>query len=94
MMDLQTILDLIGKYEARLVAIGPHDNQRCHGLVLRIFPDGSGSLMAHYCDVGVDDSEYKQLVRTVMTMNDSELFGFNSLAELHGELVAKTMEVK
>lgn len=93
-MELQAILDMIGKYEARLVAIGPHDNMRCHGLVLRIFPDGSGSLMAHYCDVKADDCENKQLVRTVMTMKDTELFGFNSLAELHGELVAKTMEVK
>ena len=93
-MDMQTILDMIAKYEARLVAIGPHDNQRCHGLVLRIFPDGSGSLLAHYCDVKDGDRDDVGLVRTVMTMEDTELFGFDTLAELHGELVAKTMEVK
>ncbi len=93
-MNLTDILQLIEKWEARLVAMGPHDNQRCHGLWLKVFPDGSGSVMAHYCDVKDGDAEDIQVVRTVTTMTDTELFGFDTLAELHGELVAKTMRVE
>jgi len=59
-----------------------------------VFPDGAGSVMAHYCDVKDGDGEDKQLIRTVTTMTDTELFGFDTLAELHGELVAKTMRVE
>ena len=93
-MNITDILQLIEKCETRLVAIGPHDNQRCHGLYLNVFPDGSGSVMAHYCDVKGDDCDDKQLIRTVTTMTETELFGFDTLAELHGELVAKTMRVE
>lgn len=93
-MNITDILQLIEKCETRLVAMGPHDNQRCHGLYLKVYPDGSGSVMAHYCDVKPDDGEDKGLVRTVMTMTDTEMFGFDTLAELHGELVAKTMRVE
>ena len=94
MIDMQTILDLIGKYQARLIGIGVHDNQQCHGLVLHVFPDGSGSLMAEYGDVKDGDCDMTRVARSLLTMKDTELFGFDTLAELHGELVTKTREVK
>jgi len=76
-----------------MVAIGVHDNMRCHGLHLHLFPDASGVVFAEYYDVKTTDNDYKRLKRTVMTMKDTEMFGFDSLEELHGELVARTMTV-
>lgn len=92
-VDLRTIFTLLDRYEARFIARGVHDNQRCIGLWLKLFGDGSGSVMAEYHDVKPGyEEESKATVRMVMTMNPTSVIDFDSIEELHGALVAATCE--
>lgn len=87
------ILELVKELEARIVGADIQDNQRCQQLFLQIFPDGSGQVMRDYSSARKDETESERLLRSVFHETDC-LFGFNSIAELHGELVALTMRVK
>lgn len=93
-MDIQTINSLVTAWEAKLIGAGVIDNARCQGLWLRLYPDGSGSVMADWSDVRATDCPDLKMVRTVMTMAPSSILDFDTLDELHGGLVAQQMKVK
>lgn len=93
-MDTKDIFELLDRWEAKLIAAGVIDNQKCMGLWLRLYGDGSGSVMAEWSDVKATDDQYRKLVRTVCTMTPSSIFDFDTIEELHGGLVAQQMRVK
>ena len=93
-LEFVTIMVLMDEWEKKLVGAGIIDNSRCQGLWLRLYPDGSGSVMADWSDVKYSDDQNRKLVRTVMTMAPSSIFDFDTLDELHGGLVAQQMKVK
>lgn len=93
-MDTKDIFELLDRWEAKLVGAGVIDNQKCMGLWLKLFGDGSGSVMAEWSDVKATDDQDRKLVRTVMTMAPSSILDFNTIEELHGGLVAQQMRVK
>jgi len=90
---MPTVIALMERLDAHLRGLGAHDNQRCVGLWLKLWGDGSGCVMAEYVDVKDGDDADRAMVRTVMSMAPTELIAFDTLAELHGELVAMTMRV-
>lgn len=93
-MDVVTIMALMDEWEKKLVGAGIIDNSRCQGLWLKLFGDGSGSVMAEWSDVKYSDSQDQKLVRTVMTMAPTSILDFSTLDELHGGLVAQSMTVE
>lgn len=93
-MEMQPIMELMDVWEKKLVAAGVVDNQRCMGLWLKLFGDGSGSVMAEWSDVKPTDNQDLKMVRTVCTMAPSSIFDFDTLDELHGGLVAQQMSAK
>lgn len=88
------VLELVQKHENHLQEMGVHDNQRCLGLWLRIFPDGSGFLMQDYAVASHDESEELRLLRTVFSDDCEKVCTFESMEQLHGELVSLTMKVQ
>lgn len=93
MIDLETIFTLLDRYEKRFTSLGVHDNQRCVGLWLKLWGDGSGTVMAEYHDVKPGyEEESEQLKRMVMTMAPTEVLAFDTIEELHGALVAATCQ--
>ena len=93
-MDTKDIFELLDRWEAKLIAAGVIDNQKCMGLWLKLYGDGSGSVMAEWSDVKATDDQDRKLVRTVCTMEPSSIFDFDTIEELHGGLVAQQMRVK
>lgn len=93
-LNVVSIMELMLEWEKKLVGAGIIDNSRCQGLWMRLYPDGSGSVMADWSDVKYSDNQDQKLVRTVMTMAPTSILDFDTLAELHGGLVAQQMRVK
>ena len=87
------IFVLLDRWEKRLVGMGVHDNCRCMCLWLKLWGDGSGSVMAQYSKVNPDDDENLKMVRTVMTMEPHRILDFDTMSQLHGDLVSRTMHV-
>lgn len=93
-MNTSDLFPLLDAWEKKLTGAGVIDNQRCMGLWLRLYGDGSGSVMAEWSDVKATDDEDRRLVRTVCTMAPSSILDFDTIEELHGGLVAQQMKVK
>lgn len=93
-LEFVTIMVLMDEWEKKLVGAGVIDNSRCQGLWLKLYGDGSGSVVAEWSAVKPSDDRSRSLVRTVMTMAPSSIFDFDTLDELHGGLVAQQMKVK
>jgi len=90
---LPTIMEMVDRLELRLTDQGCRDNMITEGLWLKLFPDGSGVLFEEYSPAREDDSQEKRLLQCVMDRKNDELAEFDSLEELHGELVLLTMRV-
>lgn len=93
-INIVSIMELMLEWEKKLVGAGVIDNARCQGLWLRMYPDGSGSVMAEWSKVKPGDDKDRAMVRTVMTMEPHPILDFDTLDELHGGLVAQQMRVK
>lgn len=87
------IFAMMDQWETRLVGIGRHDNTKLKGLWLKLWADGSGSVMAEYAKSMPDETEEEALVNTVF-MEPTSILEFETLRELHGGLVAQTMSVR
>ena len=91
--ELPAFFAMLDAWEKRLCSM-PHDNQICKGLWLKLYGDGSGSIMGEFADVPEEgDSEIEQ-IRKVVFMEPTSVYDFDTLDELHGYLVCKTMSVK
>lgn len=91
--ELPAIFAMLDAWNVRLCA-RPHDNQICKGLWLKLYVDGSGSIMGEFADVPEEgDSEIEQ-IRKMVFMEQTSVFDFDTLDELHGHLVATTMRVR
>lgn len=88
------IFGLLDKWEKRLCDGTVKDNMKCTGLWLKLWGDGSGSVMAEWHDVRGDDPEDVACARMALTMAPTAVLEFESLAELHGALVQQTMRVR
>lgn len=91
---LEAIMKMLDRYEDRLVRMGTHDNLQCQCLWLKLYGDGSGYVMAEYSAVQPTDTATQRVVRTVCSMAPSEVMQFDSLEELYGEMVSRTMGVR
>jgi hypothetical protein len=88
------ILSMMRKWEARLIRIGVHDNMVCQYLWLELHLDGSGAIMAEYRKASEYEDSAQKFSRVMWASEKVELFGFKTLEELHGDLVARTMEIR
>lgn len=88
MTDIKTILHDIDAWGDRLIAAGRIDNLACKGVWLKLWGDGSGSVMAEYATDRPGDTEDERLVSTVF-MEPSSILDFDSLDELVVALAAQ-----
>ena len=88
-----TCLPMLQEWERRLIDMGIHDNCRCEGLTVKFFMDGSGEVMATYSRLPQNCTAEEHMVAMIFT-DEHELLAFDSLEELHGALVAQTMQVR
>lgn len=86
---IDELLNLLRRWENRLVRLGVHDNQRLLGLHLVLYPDGSGRVIGTSARVMPDSTDTDKMLDAIFS-SEYDLFGFTTLAELHGELVAQT----
>ena len=91
---MSSILELLEKYEAELVSRPPRDNQRVQQVWLQIWADGSGCIVAEYVTTTQNECPTRRMLRSVLTGVEEPIddTGFDSLEQLHGYLVAETME--
>ena len=92
-VNLADILALLQRYESRMTKIGRHDNMRVVGLWLRLYGDGSGQVMGDYRQDKPEYADEQHMVATVMS-EPTSLHEFDTLEDLHGFLVAQTMNVR
>lgn len=90
-IDIGVILSLLDAYCDRLVRLGVIDNQRCVNVWLQLHGDGSGQVMGEWASVNPRDDRDNAVLRSVMSLRSEPMFHFDTLNELHGELVALTM---
>ena len=90
---MATCMPMLQEWERRLVDMGIHDNCRCEGLTVKFFMDGSGEVFANYSKLPKEHTKEQHMIAMVFT-EDHEVLAFDSLEELHGALVAQTMQVR
>lgn len=89
--DLKTLLHDIDAWGDRLIAAGRIDNLSCKGVWLKLWGDGSGSVMAEYAKCLEGETDGEKLVNTVF-MEPSSILDFDSLDELAEALSANRKE--
>ena len=83
------ILPLLDRWTERLVALGDHDNVRLMGMWVKLWGDGSGTVYGEYAKAMPGASPEERAVSAAF-MERTVLFTFDTVDELHGELVAQT----
>jgi hypothetical protein len=87
---MPAVMAMLAEWDRRMEDRGIHDNCRCESLKLHMYVDGSGEITGTYTKVRQDMSEEEHLI-AMLHGEDHVLLEFDSLAELHGALVAQVM---
>ena len=90
---METVLSLLRTLENRMVVAPPVDNLKTTGLMLEMFPDGSGTVYAHAKTVREDDTDDEATARAAVT-EITPIMEFHNVAHLHGGLVSATCSAR